>query len=96
MQSHRRQCYFFSIAPKTRIYDIALKEKDEDRERNFEKIEKLIKELKEKKQKIFTFDDILLLKPLTEEYYDLYIKNRAQYMHDNFYENPKNSLYLWQ
>lgn len=35
----------------TRIYDIALKEKDEDRERNFEKIEKLIKELKEKKEK---------------------------------------------
>ena len=30
------------------------------------------------------------MKPLTEEYYDLYIKNRAQYMHDNFYENPKN------
>lgn len=36
----------------TRIYDIALKEKDEDRERNFEKIEKLIKELKEKKKKM--------------------------------------------
>ncbi len=45
----------------------------------------------EKLNNIFAFDDTLLLTPLDEEYYDLYIKTRAEYAYNSkFYLNPKN------
>lgn len=45
----------------------------------------------EKSEPIFAADDTLLLKPLNEEYHDLYIKTRAAYAYNSgFYLNPKN------
>lgn len=45
----------------------------------------------EKSNTTFANDDILLLKPLTEEYYDLYIKTRAEYACNRaWYLNAKN------
>lgn len=45
----------------------------------------------EKSNTTFANDDILLLKPLTEEYYDLYIKTRAEYAWGRtWYLKPEN------
>jgi len=68
--------------------------------RNYVKeVDKLIQKIsgcawdfsEEKSKSTFAFDDTLLLKPLTEEYYDLYIKTRAEYAYNSaFYLKPKN------
>ncbi|MBR4030236.1 MAG: GNAT family N-acetyltransferase [Clostridia bacterium] len=43
----------------------------------------------EKQYHVFAENDILVLRPLTEEYYDLYIKTRAIYAYNhNFYLDP--------
>ena len=50
---------------------------------------------KEKSQSIFAEDDVLELKPLTADYYDLYIKTRAEYAYTpNYYLDPEKREFI--
>lgn len=50
---------------------------------------------KEKKQPVFAEDDVLELKPLTSDYYDLYAKTRAEYASTpNYYSDPEKRNFI--
>lgn len=48
----------------------------------------------EKKESIFSSDDIILLEPMSEKYYDLYLKTRAVYANSNYTDPVYKEVFI--